>query len=57
MVHHVDSTGPGRLVRAILTPVYPSLGPIPTHGLFVGLGVLVAAVVFVLEARRRGARD
>ncbi len=37
--------------------MYPSLGPIPTHGLFVGLGVLAAAVVFVLEARRRGARD
>lgn len=28
---------------------------IPVHGVFVGLGVLVASVVFVLEARRRGA--
>ncbi|GAA3443319.1 prolipoprotein diacylglyceryl transferase [Planomonospora venezuelensis] len=28
---------------------------VPTHGLFVGLGVAVAAVVFVAEARRRGA--
>ncbi|WP_067185586.1 prolipoprotein diacylglyceryl transferase [Microtetraspora niveoalba] len=28
---------------------------VPTHGFFVGLGVLLAAVVFVLEARRRGA--
>ncbi|MFB9879452.1 prolipoprotein diacylglyceryl transferase [Planobispora siamensis] len=28
---------------------------VPTHGLFVGLGVLTAAVVFVAEARRRGA--
>ncbi len=37
--------------------MYPTLGPVPTHGLFVGLGVLAAAVVFVLEARRRGARD
>ena len=37
--------------------MYPFLGPIPTHGLFVGLGVLAAAVVFMLEARRRGARD
>ncbi|MCC5576456.1 prolipoprotein diacylglyceryl transferase [Microtetraspora sp. AC03309] len=27
---------------------------VPTHGFFVGLGVVVAAVVFVLEARRRG---
>jgi phosphatidylglycerol:prolipoprotein diacylglycerol transferase len=33
------------------------IGPlaVPTHGFFVGLGVLVAGVVFVLEARRRGA--
>ena len=57
MVHRADRTGRERLDRAILTPVYPTLGPIPTHGLFVGLGVLAAAVVFVLEARRRGARD
>ncbi|MBJ7340660.1 prolipoprotein diacylglyceryl transferase family protein [Mycolicibacterium sp.] len=28
---------------------------IPVHGVFVGLGVLVASVVFFLEARRRGA--
>lgn len=27
------------------------------HGLFVGLGILAAAVVFALEARRRGATD
>jgi len=32
----------------------PRLGPIPTHELFVGLGVLAAVVVFVVEARRRG---
>jgi phosphatidylglycerol---prolipoprotein diacylglyceryl transferase len=32
----------------------PRLGPVPTHELFVGLGVLAAVVVFVLEARRRG---
>jgi prolipoprotein diacylglyceryltransferase len=37
--------------------MYPSLGPIPTHPLFVGLGVLAATVVFVLEARRRGQTD
>ena len=30
---------------------------IPTHELFVALGVLVAAAVFVLEARRRGHTD
>ena len=30
---------------------------VPTHGLFVALGVCVAAVVFVLEARRRGHTD
>lgn len=29
--------------------------PVPVHGVFVGLGVLVASVVFFLEARRRGA--
>ncbi len=58
MVHRADRTGQGNASsRVILTPVYPFLGPIPTHGLFVGLGVLAAAVVFVLEARRRGARD
>ncbi|MEE6177095.1 prolipoprotein diacylglyceryl transferase [Mycobacterium sp. 050134] len=33
------------------------IGPLvlPVHGVFVGLGVLAAAVVFVAEARRRGA--
>lgn len=35
----------------------PALGPVPTHGLFVGLGVLAAVVVFVHEARRRGHTD
>ncbi len=33
------------------------LGPLPAHELFVGLGVAAAAVVFVLEARRRGQTD
>lgn len=37
--------------------MHPQLGPIPTHDLFVLLGVLAAAVVFVLEARRRGQTD
>jgi phosphatidylglycerol---prolipoprotein diacylglyceryl transferase len=37
--------------------MYPTLGPIPTHELFVGLGVLVAIGVFVVEARRRGQTD
>ena len=44
--------------------MYPTLGdllgidlPIPTHGFFVGLGVVLAAAVFVVEARRRGQRD
>ena len=33
------------------------IGPVqvPEHGLFVGLGVLAAVIVFVHEARRRGA--
>ncbi len=37
--------------------MYPTLGPVPTHALFVGLGVLVAIGVFVVEARRRGQTD
>jgi phosphatidylglycerol:prolipoprotein diacylglycerol transferase len=42
--------------------VVPSLGrvgplTIGTHDVFVGAGVLVAVVVFVLELRRRGVRD
>jgi len=37
--------------------VFPTLGPIPTHALFVGLGVLAAVVVFLLEARRRHQTD
>jgi prolipoprotein diacylglyceryltransferase len=28
-----------------------------THGFFVGLGVLLASLVFIIEARRRGQRD
>ncbi len=35
----------------------PTIAGIPTHGLFVGLGVLAAVVVFVHEARRRGHTD
>jgi prolipoprotein diacylglyceryltransferase len=35
----------------------PTIGGIPTHGAFVGLGVLAAALVFVSEARRRGHTD
>ncbi|GAB3857062.1 prolipoprotein diacylglyceryl transferase [Nocardioides maradonensis] len=35
----------------------PRIGPLPTHQLFVGLGVAVAVVVFVVEARRRGQTD
>ena len=46
----------------MLTGMYPTLEPfigvpVPTHGFFVCLGVLVAAGVFVLEARRRGQTD
>jgi prolipoprotein diacylglyceryltransferase len=35
----------------------PTIAGIPTHALFVGLGVLAAVVVFVREARRRGHTD
>ncbi|CUR59780.1 conserved membrane hypothetical protein [metagenome] len=35
----------------------PTLGPVPTHELFVALGVVAAAVVFLLEMRRRGQSD
>ena len=44
--------------------MYPTLGDllgtdlaVSTHGFFVGLGVVAATVVFLLEARRRGQRD
>lgn len=44
--------------------MYPTLGDllgvelgVDTHGLFVGLGVLAAVLVFVTEARRRGHTD
>jgi phosphatidylglycerol:prolipoprotein diacylglycerol transferase len=35
----------------------PTIWVIPTHALFVGLGVLAATLVFVVEARRRGHTD
>lgn len=37
--------------------MYPTVGPVPTHPLFVALGVAIAVVVFVAEARRRGQTD
>jgi prolipoprotein diacylglyceryltransferase len=37
--------------------MYPTIGPVPTHELFVGLGVVAAVLVFVAEARRRGQTD
>lgn len=37
--------------------MYPTIGPIPTHELFVLLGVLAAGAVFAVEARRRGQTD
>ncbi|MGZ8738942.1 MAG: prolipoprotein diacylglyceryl transferase [Nocardioides sp.] len=37
--------------------MYPTLGPVPTHQLFVLLGVVVAGAVFAVEARRRGQTD
>lgn len=41
-----------------MLPTIDVLGlPIPTHSLFVALGVLAAAIVFVVEARRRGQTD
>jgi prolipoprotein diacylglyceryltransferase len=41
----------------VLPTIYLAGLPVPTHGLFVGLGVIVASVVFVVEARRRGQTD
>jgi len=41
----------------MLSRMLSHLGPFETHGLFVGLGVLAAALVFVVEARRRGQTD
>ncbi len=44
--------------------MYPTLGdllgtdlPVSTHSFFVGIGVLAATAVFLVEARRRGQRD
>ncbi len=44
--------------------MFPTLGDllgfplaVPTHGVFVALGILAAGVVFVVEARRRGHTD
>ena len=37
--------------------MFPTLGPLPTHDVFVGLGVLAAVAVFVAEARRRDQTD
>ena len=37
--------------------MYPRVGPVPTHPLFVALGVAAAVAVFVVEARRRGQTD
>src|ERR1044071_4535138 len=34
-----------------------TIAGVPTHALFVGLGVLAAVLVFVAEARRRGHTD
>ena len=50
------------LSDGMLCRMYPTLAtvagvPIPTHGFFVALGVLAAAWVFVLEARRRCQTD
>ena len=41
----------------MLGGVYPTPGLVPTHELFVALGVLTAVAVFVVEARRRGQTD
>ena len=41
----------------MLSAVHPTFGPVPTHALFVGLGVVAATWVFVHEARRRGQTD
>lgn len=37
--------------------MYPTLGVVATHQLFVMLGVVVAGIVFTIEARRRGQTD
>lgn len=41
-----------------MLPTIDVLGvPVPTHSLFVALGVVAAAAIFVVEARRRGQTD
>lgn len=37
--------------------MFPTLGPVPTHELFVGLGVLAGLAILTVEARRRGRAD
>jgi phosphatidylglycerol:prolipoprotein diacylglycerol transferase len=45
------------MLSPVHSSLHPTLGPVPTHALFVGLGVLAATWVFVHEARRRGQTD
>ncbi|MDT0180672.1 prolipoprotein diacylglyceryl transferase [Microbacterium sp. ARD31] len=41
----------------LLSDLAPWLPPIDTHAVFVGLGLLAAGVVFLVEKRRRGVSD
>jgi phosphatidylglycerol:prolipoprotein diacylglycerol transferase len=45
------------MLSAMLTTIDVLGLPVPVHGLFVALGVVAAALVFVVEARRRGQTD
>ncbi len=45
------------MLSPVHSSLHPTVGPVPTHALFVGLGVLAATWVFVHEARRRGQTD
>src|ERR1700758_3550483 len=53
----IPAAGRHRLGRFSLVTSEWHLGPVavPVHGLFVALGVLAALLIFVYEARRRGA--
>jgi prolipoprotein diacylglyceryltransferase len=50
-------SGRTRSSRGTLSAVLTTVAGLPAHQLFVGLGVLAALVVFVLESRRRGHDD
>ena len=56
-LHRLLSAAPQRLMYPTLGDLLGPTWPLSTHGFFVGLGVVAATVVFLVEARRRGQTD